>query len=531
MTTANPEETFRQTLAAHLAGFSAAPILFVGSGLSRRYLGLPDWPTLLEQLAALTDREYSYYRSAASGNLPAIAEMLTEPLQDRLWSPRGKTLRSRYTDHLHHPNSALKIFAADHLRRLESKSSVPKALQQEHDTLTHAKIDAVITTNYDGLPERLFPDYRTFVGQDQLVFSDPTGVAEIYKIHGSLVDPNSLVITESDYAAFEARNAYLAAKLLTFFAEHPVIFIGYSMGDPNVQSILSSLARCLTDEHISLLQHRLLFVNWKPGESHSIVDTVIGAHSHNIPVRALTVPNFQAVFDVLAALERKIPARTIRQIKEKLYKLVLDSKARDQFIHVADFDDVDRDDTELVVGVGVIAEVQKRGYKMVTRQDLCRNVIHDGSDLEPDTVVKMTLPEMLSRPGNFPMYKYLRSAGYLDSGGHIKNDEDIAPRLLNRIRDTSNLKPSSSIVAKAKRLAKTHKTLSAMIESCDADEVIVHFGALAHSAIELDVLHTFLLEQEATHTDANDKLTSPFTKAVCIYDLLKYGPKTDWKAL
>jgi len=531
MTTPSPDESFRQNLSDHLAGFTAAPILFVGSGLSRRYLGLPDWPSLLEQLATLTDREFSYYRSAASGEMPAIAEMLTRPLQDRLWSARGKTLRSRYADHLHHPDSALKIFAADHLQRLESRSSVPKALQQEHDTLTNAKIDAVITTNYDGLPEQLFPDYRTFVGQNQLVFSDPTGVAEIYKIHGSLADPNSLVITESDYAAFEARNAYLAAKLLTFFAEHPVIFIGYSMGDPNVQSILSSLARCLTDEHISLLQHRLLFVDWKPGEPHSIVDTIIGANTHNIPVRALTVPDFQAVFDVLAALDRKIPARTIRQIKEKLYKLVLDSKARDQYIHVADFDDVDRDDTELVVGVGVIAEVQKRGYKMVARQDLCRNVIHNGSDLEPDTVVKMTLPEMLSRPGNFPVYKYLRSAGYLDSSGHIKNDEDIAPRLLNRIRDTSNLRPSSSIATKARRLAKTYKTLTAMIQACDAEEVIAHFGALAYSAIDLDVLHTFLTEHEAAHTDASDKLSSPYTKAVCIYDLLKYGPKIDWKAL
>jgi hypothetical protein len=129
------------------------------------------------------------------------------------------------------------------------------------------------------------------------------------------------------------------------------------------------------------------------------------------------------------------------------------------------------------------------------------------------------------------MYKYLRSAGYLDGGGHIKNDEDIAPRLLNRIRDTSNLRPSSSITAKAKRLAKTHKTLTAMIEACDAEEVIAHFGALAHSAIQLDVLHQFLTDHEAAYTDADGKMKSQFTKAVCIYDLLKYGPKTDWKAL
>jgi hypothetical protein len=90
MTTPNPEGAFRQGLAAHLASFTAAPILFVGSGLSRRYLGLPDWTTLLKQLATLTDRDYSYYRSTASGNMPKVAEMLVEPLQNRLWSPQGK---------------------------------------------------------------------------------------------------------------------------------------------------------------------------------------------------------------------------------------------------------------------------------------------------------------------------------------------------------------------------------------------------------------------------------------------------------
>lgn len=34
MTTPSPDESFRQNLSDHLAGFTAAPILFVGSGLS-----------------------------------------------------------------------------------------------------------------------------------------------------------------------------------------------------------------------------------------------------------------------------------------------------------------------------------------------------------------------------------------------------------------------------------------------------------------------------------------------------------------
>ncbi|RYH40599.1 MAG: hypothetical protein EON54_18370, partial [Alcaligenaceae bacterium] len=509
----------------------ASPILFVGSGVSRRYLDTPDWQSLLQELADLTDREYSYYRSTASEELPKVAELLVEPLKDRLWTDDEKALRDRHNDSLVRPESALKIYVTEILGKVATKKSVPKALKAEIQAFKDAKVDAVITTNYDEFLESVFPDYRVFVGQDELVFSDPTGVAEIYKIHGSLTDPNSLVITDSDYATFRDRNAYLAAKLLTFFAEHPVIFIGYSMTDSNIQSVLSSLANCLTDEHMSRLQDRLLFVNWVPGSVHSMVPTVIGANSHNIPVLAITVPDFQAVFDVLADLDQKIPKRTLRQIKEKIYDLVLDNKAQGRLMHVTDLDRMDEDDIEVVVGVGVIAKVQQRGYKMVTREELCRDVLHGTNEFDPDFVVKMTLPEMMSRPGNFPMYKYLREAGYLDANGHVKKDGDVPPKLLKRISDTSNLKPSSSILRKAKLMAKEHKNLDKLIEACEYyDDIISYFGALDHSCIEVDSLRKVLLACEGSFTDGNSKLASGFTKAVCIYDLLRYGPRTDWTA-
>ncbi|MDT1838087.1 SIR2 family protein, partial [Acinetobacter baumannii] len=81
--------------------------------------------------------------------------------------------------------------------------------------------------------------------QKELLFSNPQQIAEIYKIHGCASKPESLVLTNEDYIDFNARNPYLAAKLITLFVEHPIIFIGYRLSDPNIQGILRAIASCI----------------------------------------------------------------------------------------------------------------------------------------------------------------------------------------------------------------------------------------------------------------------------------------------
>lgn len=85
----------------------------------------------------------------------------------------------------------------------------------------------------------LFPTYKAYVGEGNLLFSEPSFAQEIYEIHGSARVPDSMVLTDADYAEFSARRKYLAAKLLTIFVEYPVIFLGYSIQDESVKSILA----------------------------------------------------------------------------------------------------------------------------------------------------------------------------------------------------------------------------------------------------------------------------------------------------
>ena len=100
-----------------------------------------------------------------------------------------------------------------------------------------SKISAIITTNYDlFLENEIFPDdYTVFVNQSDLFGADSYNIAEIYKIHGSATDANSIVITEQDYNKFNDSRKLIIAKMLTLFAESPLYFLVIRFTDENIR--------------------------------------------------------------------------------------------------------------------------------------------------------------------------------------------------------------------------------------------------------------------------------------------------------
>jgi hypothetical protein len=220
----------QEELVAHLKSFQTAPFLFVGSGMSRRYLGLEDWQGLLRRFADLTPYPYARLRAEANGDNAATASRIAAAFHDVWWdNPEYEASRSEHEEDIKRSDSALKIEVSRYMDQALHDLDEEGEYEEELARLRDVVVDGIISTNYDGLLEHLFPDLRAFVGQDDVLFSETQAVGEIYKIHGSSSQPNSLVLTAEDYADFNERNAYLAAKLLTIFADHPVVFLGYSM--------------------------------------------------------------------------------------------------------------------------------------------------------------------------------------------------------------------------------------------------------------------------------------------------------------
>ena len=243
------QEAYEADIATCLDEMRVQPILFVGSGISQRYCGAPTWAHLLEIMAQACPlaKDFAYYKQKV-GNLIDIGSEFAELYREWAW---GKGM-AQFPEELFNGDQLADIFlkhkVASYFKDLATSNDaqgIRAEFAEEIELLRNIKPHAILTTNYDGFLEDIFPDYTPVVGQS-ILRANYTDIGEILKIHGCSSDPSSIVLTRRDYEDFQKKKKYLSAKILTFFAEHPLVFLGYSAEDPNVKSILADIDEILS---------------------------------------------------------------------------------------------------------------------------------------------------------------------------------------------------------------------------------------------------------------------------------------------
>ena len=322
------QEEVKADIAATLQARQCQPILFVGSGFSSRYAGGPSWERLLSMLAEacpVIDKDFTYYKQKYGGDLTRVASVFAELYFEWAWTPEGKTTFPSELFSAEVPRSAyLKYQAAKMLETLTVVSSIP-ALQAELAALRKLGPHALITTNYDSLLEPLFKDYEVIVGQQ--VFRQSTiVVGEIFKIHGSISEPESLVLTKEDYDLFNTTKKYLSAKLLSYFAEHPLLFIGYSATDENIKNVLYDMSRMFTPTsglipNIYILQwDKNIDASSTPAREH-VLEVGDGI---NVRIKSITADSFEWVYEAFGAngIMEKVDLKALRSLAHRMHKLI-----------------------------------------------------------------------------------------------------------------------------------------------------------------------------------------------------------------
>lgn len=511
-------------------GVGRSPYLFVGSGFSRRHMATDDWDGLLRHLCSrLSDDPFrldSYLARCSDnpvyGALPYAATMLDKDMRIAvLEEPRFASFRDDHAEDIRHRRSILKIMAAERL-----SSFAPDYMTHELDILREVgkrRISGVITTNYDCLLESLFPEFKVYVGQDDLVFHRSFEMGEIYKIHGSVDNPESMVLEEADYAKLAETQDYLAAKLLTIFMEYPIIFIGYSLNDPDIQAILMSISRCLGATNLALLRKRFIFLT--RGDNAISTRSITFPGIGEISMTAIETNDFGAVYEGIGLSKCSFSPRIIRELRRSIYALADEGEPNDSLVVEASFSDLERlpDGQPLVLGIGVANASSGHGH-MVKAELLYRDVVFDDEHVAPKLAVEEYLPTLLaSNSGGLPMYKYLSAYS-----GEVFN-----PRILKEIDEKRSL---DAFLNNSLRKARVnyHSTgarlsVTSVIDDEGFAEAYKKLVLLEEDELDLAELLNYLrafIKKDRKIIHGNSELK----RLIRMYDFLKYKKAFDISA-
>lgn len=394
------------------------PVIFAGSGLAKRYTSNRfDWKELLVKcISEYNDdpsnkykeylEEVKYSLGIESENKFAINEKIGTLIERDFNKSyfRKEITNIAVEDH----QSPLKVYIAN----LLSEYSLNQELMQEIELLKQLreKMLTVITTNYDTFFEDIiFTKHEKIVGQQIFRKSE---LGTLMKIHGCVTEPESLILTSRDYERFTKKRKVLSAKIINLFTENPVIFMGYSVSDENIKSILMDIFQCLEslDDYRSFEEQLVLVVFDKQASN-----PIVGTHSMlidgvSISMTKITLCDFTPLLTEMTKLKRITKLKEIQHLKDLVYQIVDSNEGEKSKLINLVREDEDYDGDEVVVAITKMNDmVSLLGAKRIDREAIVRDIIFDDLPRLQDVrwIVEYTLPNELRGNSVVPVHKYL----------------------------------------------------------------------------------------------------------------------------
>lgn len=301
----------------------------MGSGMSIRYLGAPDWLGLLEELINLNPNKrfpIGYYTQNTNNDYPEVASAIIDEYQNYAWEKYGEgVFPERLYDHHYDKSIFLKHQISEVLNNYMQNFNInDNTYSEELDAFSNLNPHAVITTNYDTLIEQLLPSYKVVVGQQVIKRKEATEIGHLLKIHGCMSTPSEIVVSTHDYIGFKDKQKYLIAKLLTYFLEHPVIFLGYSLNDSNIKGILSDVAEII-NEDVDEVVNNIWFIDYKDeiqsSDNPPTDKTIDLGGGKSIRVNYIQLNDFTPLYESLYQ-RNSMTMDTLRELQNNIYNIV-----------------------------------------------------------------------------------------------------------------------------------------------------------------------------------------------------------------
>jgi len=416
------------------------PIIFIGSGITQRYFkDAPTWEGLLIRLWAYVYEEEDFYtyfhelKQDGKGDFQINLELAKklEKEIDRAFY-RGELEISHLEIKTAHKEkiSPFRRLIANIFSNLDQR----EGMEEEIDAFANMIIKArfVITTNYDCFIETCYYNKGAEIGVNigsVGLFKRTTSYGELYKIHGSIGQINSLCITASDYEKNEAKLALVNAKILSNLTESPILFLGYSLTDENVRALLETYSENFPFK-ISEAASRIGIVEWTAGEER-ILNFMAHDSTINMHYTKINTDNYLEIYKQVAMIDQGYLPSEITKY-ERAFRKIIEVKGAQEGLDtiLTSFEDLSKltnkqiQSKNLVVAFGDNRYV----YRMPNYTDYIKDYFLSTDEMPVEVVLKFLFSQPSSTP--IPIKKYLKRVSNLQ--GLVKEREAFDNRRIRQ---------------------------------------------------------------------------------------------------
>lgn len=490
-----------------VAGYRNHPVLFLGTGVSLRYLDNSfTWDGLLRHISTEFKGSSEYYLDVKAScevdgryDFLKMASLIEKDFNNFLIADRNgkfKDINDSFYENMEKGinRSRFKIYISKLLGDVVIKDSMKDEVSELKKI--RKNIASIITTNYDLFVEQTF-EFQPLIGND-ILLSNPYG--SVYKIHGCVTNPLKIIITEEDYDKFDSKFELIRAQLLSIFIHNPIVFMGYGIGDDNIKSLLKTIFTYVepNSDDAKKIRDNFLLVEYEEGsESHDICEHDIDLEGFStIRINKIKTDDFKEVYSAISDLNLPISAMDIRKVQNVVKEIYAGGSIKVNITE--DLDSLANSDK--IIAIGSSKTIQ---YQYQSSAEMMANYfkIIDESNSQILTLInKYTIQSSQY----FPVFSF--SNIYSDI-----NNVDV-------LKERQRVKVKSAIDSITAPCKVMHNTISDIMADASVTESNKN-NAILWSTYSGDLS---LEDVEEFLRIFPNKSDTPYRRLLCAYDIKKY---------